>query len=365
MSRNHLSFTLSKQYAGFSLNVDEALTLQGVTAIYGPSGAGKSTLLRLLAGFEKPQTGKIIWNDRALLDTSNKTFVPAHKRPFTTVFQDARLFDHLSVARNLDFAVKRARSNRANKNDTISSLHLGPLLNKLPAALSGGERQRVCLARALLSGPDLLFLDEPLSSLDLASRRDVLPFLEKMLTRFETPAILVSHDMDEVARLSHQILVMNEGEITARGPVETVINQLGLDPVIGRFETSSLLTGTIARHDTDRASTIVDIGGATIIIPQARGADIGTIRRLRIRARDVSIATEEPSGLSIQNVLPGKIIGLEDHADRFVRVVIQLCPGNSQIIARITHAAALDLGLGEGQPVFALIKSVSFDGPLS
>jgi len=269
VSSSQFQIQVHKQYGAFCLNITADLNPAGVTAVFGPSGAGKSTLLRLIAGFEKPDKGQFVWRGSPLIDTEKRVYHKAHNRPFATVFQDARLFSHLTVSGNLSFAQKRAKSDAPKMSDLIDAMQIGALLERKPHTLSGGERQRIALARALLSGPELLLLDEPLSSLDLENRRAVLPFLENALKAFQIPALLVTHDMDEAARLADDIIVLKAGKTVAQGRIETVINQLGLNAVLGQFETSSLLVGKVSAHDEKRFCTVVKLGGLTLTLPFA------------------------------------------------------------------------------------------------
>jgi len=214
----------------FTLEVDERLEARGVTALFGPSGSGKTTLLRAIAGFERPVRGRITLGERVLSDVDAGVFVPPHQRPIGFLFQEARLFDHLDVAGNLDFAARRRGrgDTRFARADVVASLDLGPLLSRRVEGLSGGERQRVALGRTLLSGPELLLLDEPLAGLDLARKAEILPYLEAVIRRFGLPTLFVSHDLDEVVQLSDRVLVLEEGQEAGLGPTAEIVEQLDL-----------------------------------------------------------------------------------------------------------------------------------------
>ena len=358
-----LKLDIKKSYPGFDLGVSEVLPLGGVTAIFGPSGSGKTTLLRLIAGFETPDNGSIkiggtLWDG------------PAHKRPVGYMFQNGRLFEHLTVGGNLAFADKRSRGGAAKYSfdDVVAGFDLGPLMNRRPASLSGGERQRAALARTLLARPKLLLLDEPLAALDRSRKREILPFLEDLPKRFGLPCLYVSHDIEEVSRLADNILVLSKGRVEAYGQASDIIGRLDLEPLTGRFEAGSLLTGVVIHQDSRLSLTRVKLGEAVITMPINKRLSVGDIIRLRIRARDVAIATSKPENISIRNMLSGVISAVnEDLEGPFASVVIDLGEhsiGGQAIRARITRAAIEDLGLKKGQSVYALVKSVSFEGRL-
>jgi len=354
-----LALDITKSFAGFNLAVSETLALDGITAIFGPSGSGKTTLLRLIAGFERPDSGQVYFNNAPLTE-------PAHKRPLGYVFQGGQLFNHLTVKGNLDFAEKRSPKDdlRYHYADVVRAFDLTGLMNRKTASLSGGERQRAASARTLLTRPKVLLLDEPLAALDRARKRDILPFLEGLPKGFGLPCLYVSHDIEEVSRLADNILVLSEGRVQAYGSAEDIIGRLDLQPLTGRFEAGSLLTGLVVSHDTRLSLTQVDLGGAVITLPLNKRLSVGDSIRLRIRARDVAIATSQPEAVSIRNVLSGVIEAiLQDKTGPFADVVIGF--GDSHLRARITRAAAEDLRLKKGQSVYALIKSVSFEGRLT
>jgi molybdate transport system ATP-binding protein len=361
MSAETLAVRLSVAFGGFDLHVDETLELHGVTAVLGPSGSGKSTLLRAIAGFERPAAGRIACGDEVWFDSEAGVNLPAHRRPVGYMFQDARLFSHLDVAGNLGFAVKRRRRQNPviELEGAVAALDLGPLLARRIGALSGGERQRVALARTLLAGPRLLLLDEPLSSLDRERKTDILPYLEN-LPKFSIPTIYVSHDIDEVAWLADRVLVLTGGRVQLHGTADAVLERLDLQPVAGRLEAGVLAEGTVARHDPRLRLTYVDLRGDLLTMPMIERVPPGQRVRLRIRARDVAIATHRPEGLSIRNVLPGTLTDIvEEPETGFAEVFVQL--RSTRIRARLTRAATEALRLEKGMAVFALIKSVSFE----
>jgi molybdate transport system ATP-binding protein len=365
MSDEHLCIRARTGLAEFELSVDEAFELAGVTAIFGPSGGGKTTLLRLIAGFENPLSGRISMGRAVWFDAESGVRIPAHRRPVGYMFQDARLFHHLTVLGNLRYADDRCarQENRYGVEDIMEAFDLRTLLHRRIGSLSGGERQRVALARTLLTRPDLLLLDEPLAALDRARKIEILPYLEALPKRFGVPTFYVSHDIEEVSRLADKILVLSKGRVDAYGPAADIMARLDVAPLSDRFEASALLEGRVVRHDARLRLTYVAVGEDTISMPINERLAPGDVVRLRIRARDVAIAAKIPEGLSIRNRLPGRIAAIDiEEETPFAHVVIAHEAG--PLRASVTRAAVEDLGLAPGARVFALVKSVSFDGRL-
>ncbi len=363
-SAARLRLTLRVELPGFRLEVDDTLELAGVTAVFGPSGSGKSTLLRAIAGFERPVTGRITWGSQVWFDADAGVDQPPHRRPTGFMFQDARLFPHLDVAGNLSFAERRRRQGTGpsalDRRAVEDALDLGPLLERRVHTLSGGERRRVALGRTLLASPSLLLLDEPLTGLDRERKADILPYLEAVPRRFHVPTLYVSHDIDEVATLADDMLVLADGRVQMHAPVDAVMERLDLQPLTGRFEAGVLVEGEVSAHDARLHITRVDVGGDELTLPLLERVPRGGTVRLRIRARDVAVATERPVGISIRNVLPGTVVEVvQDPGSGAAEVLVQLTA--VRIRARLTLAAVEELALVPGREVFALVKSVSFE----
>ncbi len=353
----NLDLTLCR--AGFTLEVREHLAEEGVTALFGASGSGKTTLLRAIAGLEPAAHGCFRWLGEVWLDSRTGVNLPPHSRPLGFMFQDTRLFGHLDVGGNLAYGARR-RPAVLSRTEVIEALDLAPLLGRRVAALSGGERQRVALGRTLLAGPRLLLLDEPLAALDLARKAEILPYLERASRSFGVPTVYVSHDVDEVARLADRVMVMSSGRVLLHEPTERVLERLDLDVLTGRFEAGVLVRGHVVEHDRRLHLTHVRLGNAQLAIPSLDRLAPGSEVRLRIRARDVSIATERPRGISIRNVLPGVIEQMHVDADAGAGDLWIAIDG-VRLRARLTLAAVETLGLEAGMRVFALIKSASFE----
>ena len=355
---NDIQIRLKIARPDFALDVNLTLPGQGISVLYGASGSGKTTLLRCVAGLEKAPSAclkvdGVVWQDHA-----SGVFLPPWRRPLGYVFQESSLFSHLNVHDNLRFGVRREGKglHPAALNEAIALLGLENLLQRRTDQLSGGERQRVAIARALALQPRLLLLDEPLASLDHARRKDILPWLERLRDEIHIPMLYVTHAADEVARLAHTLVVMAQGKALAVGPVADVL--AGIDsPVELGDDVGALLEGVVQERDARWHLAKVQVAGGALWLRDA-GLAVGHKVRLRVLARDVSLATSEPSHTSIQNILPCVVDSLApDHHPS--QVLVRLRFGDSIFVARITARAADSLALASGQSVWAQVKSVA------
>jgi molybdate transport system ATP-binding protein len=331
----------------------------GVTALFGPSGAGKSTIIHAIAGLSRPDKGRIVLHGETLLDTERGVFVPARERRIGVVFQDTRLFPHLSVRANLLYGWHRAGagSHPQNIDGVVKLLGLETFLARKPRALSGGERSRVALGRALLMSPRALLLDEPLAALDAARKAEILPYLERLVRETNIPMLYVSHALDEVARLANRMVVVSAGRVVAEGSLFDVTARLDL------FTGAHLLPGAvleaaIAGHDAPHGLTELTFAGEILVVP-AIDRPIGDKVRIRIDADDVMLALVRPESVSANNVLPATIAAIREEGPN-ADVQLRLKDGN--LIARITRRSLERLALKPGTHVFALIKSVTVGG---
>ncbi|MGL4405019.1 MAG: molybdenum ABC transporter ATP-binding protein [Notoacmeibacter sp.] len=355
----NLSIETSCRLGDFQLNVKQAFSGEGVTALFGPSGCGKSTLLRIIAGLETRASGKVVFGDAVWQNETR--FLPAPMRGIGFVFQEPRLFPHLSVAGNLAFAEKRSMrvKSEITYEKVVAALDLEPLLGRRVTALSGGEKQRVAIGRALLTNPSLMLMDEPLSALDINRRSAILPLIRSLPETFGLPVIYVTHAIDEVAQIADRIALMDRGTIGAEGPLETIFENPALDHLTGRFEAGVILDAEISGHDLPYQLTSLVCQGHNLTMPIVP-LKTGDTVRLRIRARDVSLATEIPRGLTVRNILPVKIISIAlDAETAFAEVVLAF--GSAKLRSRVTRASVADLGLQPGDNVYALLKSIAFD----
>jgi molybdate transport system ATP-binding protein len=351
-------------YPGFDLDLDERIDLAGVTGLFGPSGSGKSTLLRCIAGLERGSGGAVRFNGATWQESGANTFVRPWQRPVGYVFQDTRLFPHLTVTGNLQFAADRAVSDAGiGFDEVVDVLNIKALLSRRPMSLSGGEQQRVAVARALLSQPRLLLLDEPLAALDVGHKREILPYLEALPARFGIPAIFVSHAAGEMARLADDVIVLESGRVRARGPARDILGRESLDASVVPFEPVTILDVRVARQLPELGLTRVSHADQQLTVPAVERAVEGDAIRLLIRAGDVVLATSEPRDLSVRNVLKGTVIRAAELPDSAFAIVTVETDG-VHLQAQLTRHAVSELSLTPGMPVFALIKTATFDRSL-
>lgn len=336
----------------FPLQLCETLPLEGVIALFGPSGGGKTSLLRVIAGFLRGEA-RVLFDGEPWQDAG--VFLPPHRRPVGFLFQDGRLFRHLSVAGNLRFAARRATKS-LQPEEVIRALDLEPLLNRATGGLSGGEAQRVALARTLLSGPRLLLLDEPLAALDAVRKREILPYLERIVGEFQMPAIYVSHALDEVVRLAERVLVLAEGRVRDLGLVEEILPKLNSALLSDPAEAGTVLPAEVIRQDADYQLTRLRVGARELTVPGLVGRP-GQRLRLQVRDRDVSLALQRQEGLSIRNQLPCRV--LEVAEEKGAHALVTLDMEGRLLRSRITRASVAELGIRPGRSVFALVKTVT------
>ncbi len=339
----------------FLLDVDLTFPAQGVTALFGPSGCGKTTYLRAIAGLERDPNGLCRVGDE--LWQEGRRFLPTHRRPLGFVFQEASLFPHMSVRRNLEYGLKRVleEHQRLNLSEVVELLGVERLLERRSDGLSGGERQRVAIARALLTSPRLLLMDEPLASLDRASKREILPYLERLHDELAMPVLYVSHASDEVARLADHLVLLDAGRVRAAGPVAELLTRLDLAREQGN-EAEAIIVARVVDHDERYHLSYLDFAGGRFSI--ARDAlSIGHNARLRVLARDVSITLHPQTGTSILNIFPAIVDDLVD--DGMAQMLVRLDIMGTPLLSRITRKSANALALAPGKPVFAQVKSVA------
>lgn len=331
-----------------------------LTALFGPSGSGKTSLINIIAGLIRPDAGRIVIDGRTLVDTAARSFVPAHKRRVGFVFQDARLFPHLTVRSNLTYGrwfTPRAER-YADFDRVVDMLGIGHLLARRPSLLSGGEKQRVAIGRALLASPKLLLMDEPLASLDDARKAEIMPYLERLRDETKVPIVYVSHSIAEVARLATDIVVMGSGKVAAAGPTAEIMRRLDLLPPEEVGEGGAVLDMTVLGHDEAFGMTMLGAAAGEMRVARIDRPE-GAMVRVRIRARDVMIATERPKGLSALNILAGRIAEISQVDGTQVDLKVD-CHGDL-LVSRITRQSFEALHLAIGRDVFAVIKTVAFD----
>ncbi len=350
-----LELALHHRFAGFTLDAGFAAP-PGLTALFGRSGSGKTTIVNAVAGLLRPDRGRIVADDAVLLDTAAGLFLPPHRRRVGYVFQDARLFPHLTVRPHLLYGRWFApKGQGADFARIVDLLGIGPLLSRRPGALSGGEKQRVALGRAILSNPRILLMDEPLAALDEARKAEILPYLERLRDELRLPIPYVSHSPAEVARLATTVVLLEAGRVLASGPAAQVLADPATAPAFGLREAGAILTARIAAQEED-GLTRLDTAAGPVWLPQVAGAP-GTALRLRILAQDVMLATARPEGVSALNILAVTVreIRMGDGPG----ALVALAAGGEMLLARITRRSAERLALTQGQAVHAVLKAVA------
>jgi molybdate transport system ATP-binding protein len=342
-----------QQQGDHVLEVDLQIPAKGITAIFGVSGAGKTSLINAISGLTQPQRGRIQLHDRLLFDAEQKIALPPEKRRIGYVFQDARLFPHYRVRGNLQYGM--APKMKAQFDSLVSLLGLEVLLPRFPLSLSGGEKQRVAIGRALLTAPDMLLLDEPLASLDLPRKRELMPYLQKLAKQVEIPMLYVSHSLEEILQLADNVLVLDAGKVKAFGPLERVWSSSAMRPWLPVSVLTSVLRVQVLEQHPDYPMTALSLGDQHIWVSRVN-QPVKTPLRIRIASADVSLALQPPQHSSIRNILPAQVVELLEVGDQ---VEVKLRIGISELWARITPWARDELGIRPDQWLYAQIKSVS------
>ncbi|OGQ87435.1 MAG: molybdenum ABC transporter ATP-binding protein [Deltaproteobacteria bacterium RIFOXYD12_FULL_56_24] len=342
-------------YPGFNLDVDLHLPGRGITALFGHSGSGKTTLLRLIAGLARTENGRLTFRGQVWQDED--TWLPTHRRPLGYVFQDANLLEHLSVAGNLQYGAKRSCGRQVNLDAAIELLGIGHLLERKPAQLSGGEGQRVAIARALSTAPSLLLMDEPLASLDLTRKQEILPYLERLHRELAIPVLYVSHAPDEVARLADHLVVMAEGRVVADGPLAETLARTDLPVRLGE-EAGVVVEAVIVERDSSWQLLRLGFGAENILWCRDSGQLLGSRVRVRVLARDVAISLSRPQDSSVQNLLAGRIeaIANDEHPGL---ALIRVQVGKTPFLSRLTRRAVDTLALKVEREVWVQVKTVA------
>lgn len=351
-----LSVSISTNLDQFALEVDFRAE-KGVTAVFGASGSGKTTVINAVAGLHRPDRGHIAFDDEVFFSSTQSVDLPVADRQLGYVFQDHRLFPHMTVEANLQFArrARRLPKDSAGFSQIVDMLGLGALLQRYPVDLSGGEKQRVAIGRALLSQPKVLLLDEPLASLDQARRLEILPYLERLRDHTDLPILYVSHSVSEVARLANQVVLLDRGQQGRCGSVSDVFSEPATIQYMGVSDLGSVLFAKVVKVHEDGVTELAASGGR-LFVNQSVAQSEGAIR-VRIRAQDVMLSLTRPEGISALNSLEGEITDIQSGAGN--SILVQLKCGTDHILSRITERSRQQLGLKVGLPIFAVLKTVS------
>jgi len=356
-----LEVDLRHDYGAFRLSVAFQAATGGITALFGRSGSGKTSVVNMLAGLQRPQSGHIRLDGVSLFESGQNLHMPPERRRLGYVFQDGRLFPHLSVRANLNYGRRLnppAEGAHFSFDRVVDLLGLGGLLDRRPHRLSGGEKQRVAIGRALLANPRLILMDEPLAALDQARKEEILPYIEKLRDEMEIPIVLVSHAVEEIVRLADTVIALDQGRVLAAGPMEEVMSRLDVVGEIGGGDVGSVVAAQVLDHDFDHHLTRLAFGDQILLVPLMPQLIAGAQVRARVRARDVAIALEQPKGISVLNMFPGIIreIREPDPSQRDVLLDVGV-----PLWSRVSAMAAESLCLTPGQTVHALVKAVSID----
>lgn len=362
---NHvIEVDVEHRFGAFALNA--AFASNGrLTVLFGRSGSGKSSLVNIIGGLVKPQRGRVAVDGHVLVETTQRLFVPKHRRRIGYVFQEARLFPHLTVRQNLLFGRWFAPRDAVSGSDLPAVrdlLGIAHLLDRHPGALSGGEKQRVAIGRALLAKPRLLLMDEPLAALDDARKAEILPYIERLRDEIGIPIVYVTHSVAEVARLANTLVMLENGSATACGPAAELLSRLDLPVLAGTQDAGAVIEGQIDGHDEEYGLTLVSTPAGPLQVAR-RDLAIGSRLRLRIQASDIMVSLTRPEGISALNVLPGTISGIGRRENDAAAVEIAIDCNGTPILARLTAKSVDRLGLAPGRAVHAVIKSVAIDAP--
>jgi molybdate transport system ATP-binding protein len=354
-----LRVAVEKDLPNFAVTAD-FVSAGRVTALFGPSGSGKTTLVNLIAGLLAPDRGVIALDDVTLFDKARGISVPANRRRIGYVFQEGRLFPHMSVRSNLLYGRHLTPVDRqwGSLEQVVALLGLGDLLKRRPAALSGGEKQRVAIGRALLASPRLLLMDEPLASLDQARKEEILPYVERLRDQMHLPIVYVSHAIEEIARIADTIVLLASGKVVATGAVSEILARPDLRQYTGQAEASVVLTARVVSHDTAAGVTTIEHPAGRLTVALLTEPP-GAVVRFRVRARDVALAVGYPGLISIRNRLAGTVTAIVGAEPPSVEVHVDVA--GERLVASITRDAIYALELAVGQAVTALIKATALD----
>lgn len=348
-----LSVTIAHRFADFALDLAFEAG-PGVTAIFGPSGSGKTSVANGISGLFRPDHGRVVLRDRVLFDRQNRVWVPPNLRRIGYVFQDGRLFPHLSVEGNIRFGMRFA-AGQQDPAEVVELLGLKALMPRRPGALSGGEKQRVALARALMSDPEILLMDEPLAALDEPRKEEILPYLERLRDHSDIPILYVSHSVAEVARLADDMVIVQNGRVVCQGPTETVLSDPAMMPFVGVREAGSILRARVLEHGSDGLSRLA-ISGGELLLPGVT-ANLKSDIRIRVLAQDILLSLARPKGLSSRNILAVEVEAIRTGGGP--GAAVSLRAGEDRLLARITAQAARELALAPGLQCYAILKATA------
>lgn len=357
--RASISLSFLVKYSDFSLEVDLQLPATGVTVFFGHSGSGKTTCLRAMAGLIEPKSGYMRVGQESWQDSEHGEFIPTHQRDIGYVFQESALFAHMSVKENLEYGLKRIAPNKREVTlmDICELLDIQTLFNRRPHQLSGGEKQRVSIARALLTSPKMLLMDEPLSALDNLLKAEILPYLERLHRRLSIPIIYVTHSVEELSRLADHVVIFSRGKaIRSDSAIEVMT-----DPAFSSLFAEglgSIFETTVQDHHNDNITVLTTRNGPGFCIP-SYNAKIGESVRCRVLATDVSLCLIKPEYSSILNIVQASVTDIQDAPNKGEFIVSLLLDSGDKLMSLITERSLNRLNIQKNQQLWAQIKAVS------
>ncbi|MEM8555969.1 MAG: molybdenum ABC transporter ATP-binding protein [Pseudomonadota bacterium] len=353
-----MSLSVRFTHAFPDLRLDVAFEApDGLTALVGPSGAGKTSVVQTVAGLMQPDSGRVAVDDWVLLNTETGQALPPHRRELGYIFQEGRLFPHLTVRQNLGYSQQvrcRGRVDHKELHRIADLLGITTLLDRRPGNLSGGEKQRVGIGRALLAKPRILLADEPLAALDEARKAEILPYFERLRDEVSVPILYVSHVPAEVARLATSVVVMDQGRVVRQGPAQDVLS----DPMVtpsGARGAGAVVSAQVQHHHPD-GITELSAGGVPLFLPKV-SATVGQTLRVRVGAQEVILSRDRPQGLSALNIIPGTVETIR--TGEGPGMLVSLATPAGPLLARVTRRSATELDLRPGTQCHAIIKSVA------
>lgn len=359
MNKNHIEY---KTILGnFKSNINLSFSDSNIIAITGLSGSGKSTIAKVICGLVKPKTGHIKINNKILYCSKNNINLPPHSRNIGMVFQEPRLFSHMSVKNNLLYGQRRNTLFDQKKfNKIIKILGIEKILDRNIFNLSGGEAQRISIGRALLSEPKILILDEPLTGLDTPRQNKIMKIIKEINKKMAVPILFISHSIDEIIFIAEKIIIIENGKAVAQGSIEEIISYKKLSYFNSGNSSYSLIKGIIYQHNKDNLSTIIDVDGIELVTKYISDKT-NTQQIIKLYSKDVSIATNIPKNISINNILETKIKKIKI-TKQTGTVEIYLRLGKQEIISEITLFSLQKLKLKINMKVYALVKAISIVG---
>ncbi|MFW5831457.1 MAG: molybdenum ABC transporter ATP-binding protein [Prolixibacteraceae bacterium] len=354
-----LKFDIKLQRNGFLLDA-KAEIKEGMTGVFGPSGHGKTTLLNAVSGLVKPDSGFIEINGESVFDAESRINLPVRKRKVGYVFQDVRLFPHLSVKQNLKYGLKNKNAGSIDIEEVSYILQINHLQHKKPLECSGGEKQRIAIGRALLSGARVLIMDEPFSAVDVNLRNNIIPFLYRVNNRFKIPMLIVSHDLPDLLSLTSNLLLLEKGKVRALGKFQDLIlneSNVELMKGAGLYNVFNLsVFATLPEKNMMLLNSDVhDFQVQALCQPSITDIKIGQQTKVLIRPEDVSIALRPVEQISLRNQIEGLIVKIFSK-DGFWFCLVD---AGEKILVEITEASGRNMHLEPGKKVWCLFKSAA------